>query len=263
MRTCLRPSILAILLALALVPATLARNSAQPPSAKADDASRTKDLSGVWSASPPKGASMAVLLKYYSQFGDGEPAMTPWAEALFQTAKPTFGPKSVLVGETNDPVYQCFPPGVPRIYLHPFPVQIVQTPKETDMLFEYDHNVRHIYTDGRTHPSDLVPSYMGHSIGHWEGDTLVVDTVGFNDKTWLDRIGHPHSEQLHVVERFSRPSQGELQVNLTIEDSKAYTKPITSTLFFQLKPDWEILEQVCMDNVNFDSFEKKEQGPSK
>src|ERR1700730_4574139 len=248
-------------LALTLAPAALAQNTdhlAAPPS---QTAPTSPDLSGVWNASAPKGAPIAVLIAYYSTFGKGEPAMTPWAEAQYKAAKPSFGPKSVTMEETNDPVYKCFPPGVPRVYLHPFPMQIIQIQGQLVMLFEYDHMVRHIYTDGREHPKDLDPTWMGNSIGHWEGVTLVVDTIGFNDKTWLDRVGHPHSDQLHVVERIRRTAQDTLQVDLNIEDPKAYTKPITSTTYFQLKPKWDIMEQVCMDNVSFLNFEKNEDVP--
>ena len=263
MRNHVRHSIAAILVVFAFPPGVFAQGSSQPAPEKGKDTNAAANLSGVWTASAPKGAPIPVLIKYYSQFGEDEPAMTPWAEAQYKDAKPSFGPKSVTMEETNDPVYKCFPPGVPRVYLHPFPMQIVQIPGQVIVLYEYDHMVRHIYTDGRPHPDDLSPTWMGHSIGHWQGDTLVVDTIGFNDKTWLDRVGHPHSEQLHVMERFRRPEQNTLQVDFTIEDPKAYTKPITSTLSFELKPKWDILEQVCMDNVTFEGFEKTEHGPSK
>ena len=99
------------------------------------------------------------------------------------------------------------------------------------------------------------------TIGHWEGVTLVVDTIGFNDKTWLGRVGHPHSDQLHVVERIRGTAQDTLQVDFNIEDPKAYTKPITSTTYFQLQPQWDIMEQVCMDNISFLNFEKNEDVP--
>ncbi len=254
----IRYPILALLTVLTSAPFSFAQTADQPGAAKAQSATSPPTLSGVWNAKAPVGAKIDVLIAYYSTFGKGEPAMTPWAEAQYKAAKPSFGPKSVTISETNDPAYQCFPPGVPRVYLHPFPVQIVEIPGQVIMLFEYDHMVRHIYTDGRGHPNDLDPTWMGHSIGHWEGETLVVDTAGFNDKTWLDRVGHPHSNQLHVTERFRRVDQNSLQIDLTLEDPKAYTKPITSTLFFQLKPKWDVMEQVCMDNVNFLEFEKKE-----
>jgi hypothetical protein len=243
---------------LALPPLLPAQTPIQTPPAKAANSPSEPNLSGVWNTAPPAGAPVAAVIAYFSTFGKGEPAMTPWAEAQYKAGKPSFGPKSVTMEQTNDPVYKCYPPGAPRVYLHPFPLQIVQIPGQVIMLFEYDHTVRHIYTDGRPHPDDLTPTWMGHSIGHWEGDTLVVDTIGFNDKTWLDRIGHVHSDQLHLVERFRRVNENSLQLDLTIEDPKAFTKPINSTLSFQPKPGWDIMEHSCMDNTTFVDFEKKE-----
>ena len=171
--------------------------------------------------------------------------MTPWAEKRYSEAKSTFGPRAVPVEESNSPDYGCLPPGVPYIYFRPHPFEFVQAPDRVIMLFEYDHYVREIYTDGRKHPPDLDPTWMGHSIGWYEGDTLVVDTVGFNNKTWLDRVGHPHSDELHLVERFRRLNHDTLTDDITIDDPKAYTKPWNATLNFELKPDWDIGEFVC------------------
>lgn len=233
-------------------------NAQKAPAAKAPAAANfdPHDLSGIWNMSFPQNASEADLEVYVSQFGKGEPPMTPWAKERFDKTKPAFGKRGVLVSQTNDPAFQCYPPGVPRIYLHPFPMQIVVTPKELIMLFEYDHNVRHIYTDGRQHAKDATPTYMGDSIGRWEGDTFVIDSVGFNDKTWLDRAGHPHSDQLHVVERLHRTAADRLQIDVTITDPVAYTMPFTSSLFFRGHADWNLMEQVCEDNAAFLSFEK-------
>ena len=120
--------------------------------------------------------------------------MTPWGLAKFKTARPNIGPGAVSIAKTNDPVMNCLPPGVPRIYLQRgSPMEILQVPGRVLMLFEYDHFVRQIFTDGRPHMPDAPPTWMGDAIGKWEGDTLVVDTVNFNDKTWLDMSGHPHS----------------------------------------------------------------------
>ena len=206
------------------------------------------DLTGIWNMSFPQGATQADLEVYVSQFGKGEPPMTAWAKERFDKTKPAFGPRGVLVAQTNDPAFQCFPPGVPRIYLHPFPMQITQTPKELIMVFEYDHNVRHIYTDGRKPPADLTSTYMGYSTGHWDGDTFVIDTVGFNDKTWLDPMGLPHSDAMHVTERMHRVDQETLENTYTIDDPKTYAKPWTASKTFKLKPDWEIKEYVCAEN---------------
>ena len=192
----------------------------------------------------------------YASFNKDEPPMTPWGLAQFNAAKPSQGPHGVKLTETNDRVYKCSPPGMPYIYIQLFPMQIVQTPKEVIEYFEYDHIVRYIYTDGRKHPTDVTPSYNGHSIGHWEGETLVVDTVGLNGKNWLDRVGHPESDQMHIVERIHRVDDKTLQVDLTFDDPKSYTKPWTARVHFQLHPDWDILEHVCEDNLAFESFEK-------
>jgi hypothetical protein len=125
------------------------------------------------------------------------------------------------------------------------------------MLFEFDHFFRTIYTDGRDHPKDLDPTWMGNAVGHWEGDTLVVDTVGFNDKTWIDRAGHPHSDQLHVIERIRRTDHDTLQDDITIDDPKAYTKPWTTRKMFKLHADWELLEDICEEQGDYANLEKQ------
>jgi hypothetical protein len=201
------------------------------------------DLSGFWVLHPSASASA------YSSFAFAKegPPMTAWGEEKYKTAKPVFGPNKSTPNQSNDPVYGCFPPGLPRIYLHPKPIEIVQLPDEVIMMYEYDRIVRHIYIDGRPHDEFLDPPlWMGDSIGKWEGDTLVIDVIGFNDKTWLDRIGHPHSDALHVVERMRRVDHVTLNDEITIEDPKAYTKPWTAQVSFQLKPDLALdWESVC------------------
>jgi len=217
------------------------------------------NLTGLWAETRPP-ASAGDYWVY--EFSTQEPPMTPWGEEQYRAAKPSFGPNGVSIADTNDPVYHgCFPPGVPRVYLHPFPLQIVQIPGQVTMLYEYDNLSRRIYTDGQPHNTDLPPTWMGDSIGKWEGDTLIVDTINFNDKTWLDRIGHPHSAALHLVERFRRVDPTNLQIELTIEDPKAYTKPWTAHLFYQLQPGWKLLEQFCEDNDSFLDLEKRETTP--
>jgi hypothetical protein len=205
------------------------------------------DLAGVWNTR--RGYNI-------NSFDRQGPTMTAWGQEQFNAAKASNSGEYTLQ-TTNDPVItKCLPPGTPRIYLQPFPFQIVQTPSEVIMLFEYDHTVRHIFTDGRKHPEDVTLTYMGDSIGRWEGDIFVVDTVGFNDRTWLDRIGHPHSDQLHVIERFHRLDQDNLDVDITMEDPKALAKPWTVHYGFSLHSDWNIMEQVCADNAAFLEFEK-------
>lgn len=199
------------------------------------------DLSGLWMVHPSAAA--------YSSFAFTKevPPLTAWAEEKYKAAKPVFGPNKTTPKQSNDPVYGCFPPGLPRIYLHPKPIEIVQLPDEVIMMFEYDRIVRHIYTDGRPHDEFLDPPlWMGDSIGKWDGDTLVIDTLGFNDKTWLDRAGLPHSDALHVTERMRRVDHETLTDDITIEDPKAFTKSWTAQTRFQLRPDLALdWEGVC------------------
>ncbi len=113
------------------------------------------------------------------------------------------------------------------------------------MIFEYDHTVRRIYTDGRPLPKDPDPLWLGYSVGRWEGNTtFVVDTVGFNENTWLDRLGVPHSDQLHVTERFHRVDGDHLQLDVTMQDPKALAKPWTGTLYYELRNDWGVAERL-------------------
>jgi hypothetical protein len=223
---------------------------------------QTPDLSGVWDTQV-SGGLQAITSTFLGEI----PPLTPWGQEQFLATRPSLGPRAVA--DSTDPVYPtklgapgCFPPGVPRIYLQVFPMEIIQLPGRVIMRFEFDHNLREIWTDGRGHPSDLNPTYMGHAIGKWEGDTLVVDTIGFNDKTWLDREGRRHSEDLHVTERIHRTSHAALQDDITMEDPKTLTKPWKTRVNFELRPDWEILEHTCADYVNFDEVLKM-QGQSK
>ena len=226
-------------------------------------AQQKPDLSGVWTAKNVPGAR-------YRGWGfmAEEPPMTPWALERFKLTKPSFGPRSFK--DSNDPVNPttlnatgCFPPGVPRIYLQPFPMEIIQQSNRVLIIYEFDHLIRQVWMDGRAHVKDLPSTWMGDSIGKWEGDTLVIDSTGFNDKTWLDRAGHPHSEDLHVVERLKKTDAKTLQIDITINDPVAYTKPWGGQLLYTLRPDWNISELICVDNVNFDQFLKNEEGPAK
>ena len=177
--------------------------------------------------------------------------MQPWARKAFDEAKPSYGPHAAP--DSQDPVLVCLPPGMPRILLMPFPIKIVQLPDEIIMLFEYDHFQRQIFLNREEHPKDLKPTYMGHSIGRWEGDALVVETVGLTDKSWLDQIGHPHSNVLRVTERIRRTDHETLVDDLTIDDSKDYTKPWNGQQVFKLRPGWQLLEYVCEDHMDLPS----------
>lgn len=251
MRIRMRHTVLALVAALACSPVILAQTSEQAAESKAPTASPTPDLSGLWIRLRDPSHSLVNL-----DFGKFAAPLTPWAEAKFKAANSVYrgsDPSDVL----KDPIFSCFPPGVPRIYLLNFPVQIVQIPGQVIMLFEFDHFVRRIYTDGRPHDKDAGPLWMGDSIGKWEGDTFVADTVRFNDKTTLDREGYPHSDAMHLVERIRRASHDSLEIDLTVDDPKAYTKAWAAKLSFQLRTDWKIMEHVCEDNASFLDLNKK------
>jgi hypothetical protein len=214
----------------------------KPAAATAAGPAPKHDLTGVWMARNPE--SMRAFAG--ATFTKDEPELTPWAAAKYKEAKNSNNGAYTLE-TTNDPVLtRCDPPGVPRVYFHPYPFEFVPTPKYMLMLYEYDHTVRRIYTDGRSIPDDPELSWLGTSVGRWENDTtFVVDTGGFNDKTWLDRLGHPHSTQLHVTERFRRIDADHMQVDFNIQDPKALAKPWTSTFYFELRPKWELGEISC------------------
>jgi hypothetical protein len=216
---------------------TSAKEQAQVPAS-------TPDISGVW-----MGRELSKTFK-----GDPLPPLQPSADATYKATQA----KDHKDHAGTDPYLSCYPPGVPRILLIPFPFEILQSPSRVLMLFEYDHFVRRIYTDGREHPKDLDATWMGNSIGKWDGDTLVVDTIGFNDKTWLDMLGVPHSEALHVVERIHRVDHDTLQDDIVIDDPKTLTKPWNVQKIFKLRPKWEIMEYICEDN-----FEKSKTDTAK
>ena len=165
------------------------------------------------------------------------------------------GPNEIRGNTTLGP--DCVPLGVPQSFVTPYPFQIVQTPKFILMVFEYPNTFRFIPTDGRPHPPDPDPTWMGDSVGHWEGDTLVVDAIGFNDKTEVS--GYMHTESLHVVERFRRVETG-LQYDVTVDDPNVFASPWTlPTRILPFRPDLErVDEYVCENKVDYGKyFEKK------
>ncbi len=196
------------------------------------------DLSGVYNfAGLPAGTPMPVL--------------KPGAEKY----RIVRGPNDVR-GRTTLGT-DCKPLGVPQTYVTPYPFQIVQTPKLLVMIYEYPNTFRMIPLDGRPHPVDPDPTWMGNSVGHWEGDTLVVDAIGFNDKTEVH--GFMHTEDLHVVERFKRLDNGSLQYEVTIEDPNVFASPWTiPARTFPLRPEAEWVEEfVCESNVDYNKLFKQ------
>lgn len=188
------------------------------------------DLQGVWNPAN------------FSNSG-GPYDLQPWAADLLKQRRDNLS--------KDDPEGFCLPAGVPRI--SPFPQKTIQTPAVLVILEEGNvHSYRQIFLDGRGHAKED-QLWMGDSIGKWDGDTLVVDTVGFNDKTWLTGQGVPHTDQLHVVERFSRPDLGHLQIDITVEDPGAFTKPHSFQRVYNLMENTDLLEYVCNEfNVDKD-----------
>lgn len=191
---------------------------------------KAPDLTGVWQ----------VIRYQPKMFPSGDAPLSPWGQARFKAANP----------EANDPNLGCLPTGVPRLMFVPLPLEIVQTPERVVIIHEGVQALREIYLN-RDHPKDLDPTFSGDSVGKWQGDTLLLDTIGFNDKTWLDAVGLPHSDKMHVVERIRRPDHDTLVDDVTIEDAVAYTKPFTVQQIYKLKPGWEIQEYVCEENNKY------------
>jgi hypothetical protein len=195
----------------------------------------TVDLSGIWQTDTKYNFNLGADLK------PGDIVMLPWAQALVAERQGNLG--------KDDPEGFCLPPGFPRVNGVPFPQKIIQTASAIVILYETRTTFRQIFLGtNHTLPSDPQPTWMGYSKGRWDGDTLIVETTGFNDKTWLDDAGHPHSEQMKVTERFRRPSFGQMVVDITIEDPKTYAKPWSVTQAFQLIADGELIEYICNEN---------------
>jgi hypothetical protein len=160
---------------------------------------------------------------------------------------------------TLDPESKCYLSGVPRITFMPFPFQIVQQADKVNILYEYNHTIRQIYMNGNPHPPGHIDWWMGDSRGRWEGNTLVVDVVDFGEETWFDRAGNYHSDQLHVVERYTPISPFHIRYDVTIEDAKVFTRPwnISAILYRRIDPHVELLEYECYAYQLENEFTKK------
>lgn len=205
----------------AILVAALASLPAQPPAPPA-----ARDLTGVWIGPYTPNLARGIALPFQ-----------PGAEAAFKAHR----------GE-DDPTARCLPPGVPRVLGAPFPIEILQDSTSITILYEYMHLIRRVPTDGRGHPADLDATFMGDSVGQWEGDALVVDAIGFNDKTWLDTEGHQHSAALHVIERYRRTGPDTIAYEVTIDDPKTYRQPWAASRVLTRHPEWTLKEYVCEEN---------------
>ncbi len=228
---------------------TAQSGSGAAPKASSNDHQATvpafsHDLSGVWMQYPdgpvPGVPGMNAIDERF------RPPFTPWGQAKFDAARPMQGP-TAIAGQENAPTLHCDPDGPPRILNLPNPFEIIQIPGRVLMFFEEQHIWRTIWTDGRALPKDPDPSWLGYSVGKWEGDTFVVETIGFNDRLWADVFGSPRSDQMHLTERYRRLNHDTLELQIIMDDPKAYTKTwVNPPKLHKLEPMWEIAEWFCV-----------------
>jgi hypothetical protein len=223
------------------------------------------DLSGVWIT-----GALALLIGeeearaiQRADAASGRAAPPPREPPPYKPAAEAKRQEYLARRGIDDPMARCFLSGVPRITTRPLPFQIVQMPGQVIILYEAHHAFRIIPTDGRPHPDDLEPSFLGDSVARWEGDTLVVDVIAFNEKTWLAGVGTIHSDKLHVTERYTRDTYETIRYEVTMEDPEVFTKPWHQYETFRLRPNERLREYECIEN-NEDllRFEKILQNPS-
>jgi hypothetical protein len=195
-------------------------------------------LAGLWRPAPggPGVGNIARNLKEPVPF-------QPWAEALFKERQAN--------NSRDDPTAKCIVGGVPRSDLVGYPYRILEVPGMVVILYEAVHAYRQIFTDGRELPKDPNPAWFGYSVGTWDGDAFVVTTTGFNDNVWLDNGGRPATAQLRVTEKFIRKNFGSMDIEITIDDPKAYTKPWTVVQPLAFQADTELLEYICNENNKY------------
>lgn len=193
------------------------------------------DLTGVWMGVPKYMINIAADLK------PEEIPFQPWAAAEYKRRRDT--------ESKDDPSAQCLPLNIVQRQTLTSPFKLLDVPaKEEVIMLNEGARQREIFMDGRTLPKDLDPAWSGYSVGHWEGDDLVVDSAGFNGKSWLDINGHPTTDALHLTERYHRIDFGHMSLEITIDDPKAYTHPWKVNEAPRLVPDTELLEAVCENN---------------
>jgi len=251
-----------------LILAQVASSQTNNPSGAAQPQTRTQpaapalshDLSGVWMQYPDGDVPGVPGMNAVSN--RTRPPLAPWGQAKFDAARPLVGPRAVP-GQENNPELRCEPDGPPKLLNLPNPFEIVQIPGRMLMFFELGHTWREIWTDGRPLPKDPDPSYLGYSVGKWDGDTFVVETIGFNDKLWDDSYGNPRSDATHLTERYRRLNPDTLELQIIIDDPKAYTKTwVSPPKLHKLEPGWEIAEWFCVqeeDNA-YDEVVRKPAG---
>jgi hypothetical protein len=194
------------------------------------------DITGLWKVNGQYVGDIAKDLK--------EVPFQPWAKRLYDERRAN--------NSKDDPTASCIVGGVPRSDVVPYPLKILESPGMTVILYEAVHSYRQIFTDGRTLPqNDPTPTWFGYSTGKWDGDTFVVETSGIRDGGWLDNFGKPATESLHVTERFQRKDFGHLDIQITVDDPKAYTKPWSVVVPYTFQADDELMEYICEENNKY------------
>jgi hypothetical protein len=236
-----------------------------PPGAKASAAASAgtfdrRDFTGVWQTDHRGTNGYRGMTTE-----EGIPPRTPWAETLFRsrlTGRESKEKAGVPPAFGNDPIMECNPYGFPRVLFYTDPVEFFNAPGRIVMFFQGQRIVREVWMDGRELPKDPDPRWLGYSVGKWEGDTLVIDTIGFDDRAWLDQYGNVYSSEMRFQERWSRPERDALQVVYRLDDPKSYTKPwVSTTKTFKRQNGVEIREEFCAP-VEEHSFNERVRDPA-
>ena len=193
-------------------------------------ANAARDLSGIWMLGGGMDAGVGGR-----RFSLAEPPLQSWALEKYRAAREGVTDPNEGGRDELDPSHYCFPPGPARSMIMPFPFEIIERANVVYILFEFNSGTRRIYLDQQRHPEEVGESWMGHSFGRWDGDTLVADTALLREETWLDRVGTPHSDALRIIERFRRRARDTLEVAFEFQDEKAFTKPWGGTKQYELQ----------------------------
>jgi hypothetical protein len=220
--------------AMGAAPAKADRGTARAAASRA--LARLPDWDGIWTPDQPPAFRMAP--------GAEQPLLTPRYAAILKSWQDAAAHGNEQAGNSAN----CVPPGMPTVMIQPYAIEFLFTPGRVTVIQEAFMQVRRVFTDGRGHPPDLDPTFNGHSIGHWEGDTLVIDTVGIKTRTVLDPVAVRHSEQLHILERIRLAAPERLEIETTMEDPEALVKPWHVARTYTRHRDWNLIEYICEEN---------------
>jgi hypothetical protein len=221
-----------------------------------------RDLSGIWRAAVGGNRKDVEAFAPGQSLTENPPPMTPEGQARFNANKPGYGPRAVPPALGNDPISYCDPLGYPRLIFFGRPVEIIQTKDRMLQFYEWTRVLREIWTDGRELPKDPDPKWLGTAVGKWDGDTFVIDSVGFDERSWLDHFGSPHSDQMRLQERIRRVDQNTLEIVMTLTDPVIYAQPwVSDKLLFRLQPNDRIREEFCVPSEE-ESFNQGVRNPA-